>query len=438
MPMDQHNDQHGNQHNDPFEDRLSAALHTTGSDFDTDRAALAASGTARGRRLRARRHAAVVGGAAAIALASVSGALLVSGSSGADDKPQTSSVAAEGTRAPSPSPTSTPTSTPNGVTAEQMISTLKSLLPEGKVSQEQGRGAHPVILPYASVVFDDGEGAAAISVGLDRLEPGGEDARLRSECPDKRLTNHDDCSVQRLPNGSVFKVFQGYEYPDRRADTKFWYAELITATGQHVSVSEWNAPAEKGKPVSRPEPPLSPAQMKTIVTAEAWLPFVDAIPEDDRKKPTGAPSPSDTPPSVGGQQIAGVLTRLLPSGMKVVDKGGQESEYAYVVVDDGKGESFVQVNVQPDMSDVRDELFGPDDETLADGTRVSMRQGTGEKGIDGVVMWTVDTLRPDGRRVLISAFNAGSQTTPATRGTPALTMDRLRKIALAPQWQAVS
>ncbi|KUL20879.1 hypothetical protein [Streptomyces regalis] len=424
MPMDQHDDQR----NGPFEDRLSTALHTTGNDFDTDRTALAARGTARGRRLRARRHAAVVGGAAAVAVACVSGALLVTNGGAADAKPTTSSVAASGNR--------TASATPSGVTAEQMISTLKSLLPEGEVSKEDGRGTEqPMIPPYASLVFDDGEGAAAISIALDRLEPGGEDARLNGECPDKRLANYDDCSVQRLPGGSVFRVVQGYEYPDRREETKSWHAELVTAKGQHVTVSEWNAPAEKGEPVSRPEPPLSPAQLKTFVTAEEWLALVDAMPEDDKKtQPTPGEDASDVG---GGRRTVGMLVKMLPKNLEVVDKRAQDSQYAYVVVDDGKGESFLQINVQPDMSDVRNDLFDSDDETLSDGTRVATRQGPGEKGGEGVVMWTVDTMRPDGRRVVVSAFNSGSQVTPATRETPALTMDQLREIALNPAWEAI-
>ncbi|MFI2430631.1 hypothetical protein [Streptomyces sp. NPDC018693] len=427
MPMDQYDDQR----DDPFEGRLSAALHTTGSDFDTDRAALAARGTARGRRLRARRNVAVVGGAAAVALACVSGALLVAnGGGGGDGRPNTSSVAASGKQ--TPTPTATTTATPSGVTAEQMMSTVKSLLPEGDVSQERSEGTEkPMMMPFASFVFDDGKGAAAMSVNLDRVEPGSEDARLFGTCPDKRLTDYDDCSVQRLPDGSVLRILQTYEYSDRREDTKVWYGDLITAKGQRVTLGEWNAPAEKGEPVSRPEPPLSPEQLKSFVTAKEWLALIDAIPEED--KPTAAPA--EPPAGIGGQRIVVTLTGLLPQGVKVVDKGSQDSEYAYVVVDDGKGESFVQINVQPDMSDVRHQLFGAGSETLDDGTQVATRQGRGEKA--DLVMWTVDTMRPDGRRVVISAFNSGTQKDPATRETPALTMEQLRNIALSPRWEAL-
>lgn len=49
-------------------------------------------------------------------------------------------------------------------------------------------------------------------------------------------------------------------------------------------------------------------------------------------------------------------------------------------------------------------------------------------------MWTVDTLRTDGFRVVVSAFNAGTQRAAPTRPTPALTREQLREIALSPKW----
>jgi len=50
------------------------------------------------------------------------------------------------------------------------------------------------------------------------------------------------------------------------------------------------------------------------------------------------------------------------------------------------------------------------------------------------VMWTVDTIRTDGRRVVISELNSGAPHDDATREAPALTMKQLREIALSPKW----
>lgn len=80
MPDVQHSE-----HLDPFEERLTAGLHDAGNAFDTDRAALATAGALKGRRrLLRRRNAAVMGGAAGIALVGVGGALLVPSGDPAD------------------------------------------------------------------------------------------------------------------------------------------------------------------------------------------------------------------------------------------------------------------------------------------------------------------------------------------------------------------
>ncbi|MGW0186942.1 hypothetical protein ACWDV7_14435 [Streptomyces sp. NPDC003362] len=413
---------------DPFENRLGAALRETGDTFDIDRPALIAAGQARGRRMRLRRRAAVFGGAASLVAVGVSAALVLPGNgngtgTAAGGGGGAQSVGRAGTA-------SATTSAPAPETAEELIATLKSLLPKGKVTGERGDGTAGGS-PYAHVVFDDGEGPGAVSVGLGRVEPGSESARQVTECPDKAFVAHDACSTTRLADGSLLMIFQGYEYPDRRVDTKRWQAELVTAEGQHISVSEWNAEAEKDAPITREEPPLSPEELTKIAEASVWRAAIDAIPENPKGKPSAG---GEAPPAADGTTVVKTLKKLLPKGLKVVSDGGQETEYGYVVVDDGKGQSMVQINVQAGMSDVADQLFGADSETLEDGTKVAVRQGPGEKGGEGVVMWTVDTMRPDGRRVVISAFNSGAQHTAATRETPALTIEQLREIALDPQW----
>ncbi|PAZ11736.1 hypothetical protein CLM62_34630 [Streptomyces sp. SA15] len=258
------------QHSDPFEERLGAALRQVGGTFDPNSAALTAAGHARGRRLRLRRRAAIVGSTAGLALVGVGGALLALPGGGSPDPEQRSVAAA-------PTATAGPTATPE-------------------------------------------------------------------------------------------------------------------------------------KPT--PEKPTS-------------------------EKPTPSAPEASVPVSVNGDAIGQTLAGLLPDGLDVVARGGQETEFAYLVVDDGKGRSLVQINVQPGMSDVEGQLFGADAETLADGTKVTISQRPGEKGGAGVVMWTADTIRTDGLRVLVSAFNSGAQDTAATREAPALTVEQLKEIALSPKWLAL-
>ncbi|MFJ4468904.1 hypothetical protein ACIP2X_15630 [Streptomyces sp. NPDC089424] len=424
---------HAGHHDDPFEDRLGAALRQTGDTFDTDRPALIAAGRARGRGLRLRRRAAVAGGAAGIALVGVAGALTLPGTGDGTGAGEQRSVGA-GPVTPPPATSLAPRTATASVSAEEMISTLRELLPEGEIRDAQAEGGGALGTPSVRLVHDDGGGGGAVGVGLYRVEPGSQAARDAVTCPDKAYVPHDSCRRDRLSDGSVLMLFQGYEYPDRRVDTKLWRAELVTPEGQQVSVSEWNAEAEKDAPITRPQPPLSLAQLKAVATSSRWLPLVPAAPEGPGQ-PGGDAGPADPPATLTGS-AADTLVTLLPEGAKVVDKGGEGGDFGYVVVDDGKGRSLVQINVQPGMGDVVGDLFGGA-EILPDGTLVTERQGPGEKGGEGVVMWTADTLREDGLRVVISAFNSGAQHTPATRETPALTARQLREIALDPTWPAL-
>ncbi|MFF6785624.1 hypothetical protein [Streptomyces sp. NPDC012510] len=431
MPFDQHEDPA-----DPFEGRLGDALRRAGGAYETDAHAMVSGGAVRGRRRLFRRRAAMAGGVAGVALVGVGGAVLLPMGAGTDDK---RSVAA----APSAEPK--PREDDGKVSGADLVRTLKDLLPKGKFSGEAARGTGAELGPYAQVVYDDGKGGAAVQVGLGRVEADGEHARQLTECPDKAFVSFDSCAESTLPDGSRLMLFQGYEYPDRRVDTKHWYAQLVTPDGYDVSVMEWNAEAQKDAPITRHEPPLTTAQLKEIVTAPAWRTAIDAVPEKKESSSAGAPgsepgagespgSASVDAPMVDGDAIQKTLTGLLPEGVDVVDKGGQETDFAYVVLDDGEGRSLVQMNVQPGMADLADSLFGSGAETLPDGTKVASRQEPGEKGGEGVVKWTVDTLRPDGLRVVISAFNSGAQHTAATRDTPALTMAQLKEIATSERW----
>ncbi|WP_328544262.1 hypothetical protein [Streptomyces europaeiscabiei] len=431
MPLDQHED--------PFEGRLGDALRQAGDSFETDGRTMVDGGVVRGRRLLFRQRAAMLGGVAGIALIGVGGAVLLPGiGDGGGDGDGKRSVAAER------SGEQTVSGDDGEVSGAEMVQRLKNLMPKGKFSGESARGTGTEPGPYAHVVYDDGNGAAAVELGLGRIDPDSEHARQLTECPDKAVIEYDSCKESTRPDGSRLMLFEGYEYPDRRVDTKFWYAQVVDPEGFEVSVREWNAGAQMDAPVTRAEPPFPTAYLRAIVTAPEWQEVVDAIPEETAKEDkeereessTVRPEDPASPPMVGGEAIRRTLISLLPENVEIVSKEEElESDFAYVVLDDGKGQSLVQVNVQLGMADVTDSLFGADAETLPDGTKVVTRQGPGEKGGEGVVMWTVDTLRTDGLRVVISAFNSGAQHTAATRGTPALSMAQLKEIVTSERWK---
>jgi hypothetical protein len=359
---------------------------------------------------------------AGVALVAVGGAALLPTGDPAPSSPERFDVAASAT-APGP------------FTGDALLHELEKLLPAGGTfGKEQAQGTDAKAGPYAQLVYDDGHGAAAISVWFGRVDAGSGQARELTDCPDSTFTRFDHCTTALLSDGSQLRLFQGYEYPDRRVDTKYWAADLVTPRGQHISVGEWNSPAEKDAPISREDPPLSTAQLRKVATAGVWRKVVDAIPRHPETTLSGAAH--DAPPEVPGAAIGKTLTELLPEKLRVVRRGGQDAGFAYVVVDDGKGRSLVQINVQHGMNDDADQLYGSA-ETLPDGTLLVTQKGSGDKGVPGAVMWTVDTLRPgsDGFRVVISAFNGATQEAEPSRGTPALTMKQLREIALSPEWE---
>ncbi|MFI6864411.1 hypothetical protein ACIBKZ_31725 [Streptomyces sp. NPDC050421] len=419
---------------DSFEGELGSAMKQAGEGFSVAGGPLVDGGVARGRRRAVlRRSAAVTGSVAALAAIGLGGSFLTGDIGASRDEGNGAAVGAQSTR---------PAGKVKGPYAnlspeEQVRRTLEDLLPEGRFSEQPGSGGTGDLKgprpPAASVVYDDGHGKAALSVSLSRQDP---DQKLNEDelsCPDRNLNTYEDCTATTSKDGSRLVLYKGWEYPDRREETKWWYADLLTPEGYRVQVYEWNAPAEKGAPISRPTPPLSLDRMKAVARAEEWLPILDALPSPEPAKPV--PSPPG-PQGLSGDVILDRLTRQLPDRLTVKASGKQGTEYAYVVVDDGRGKSFVQINVQPDMSDVEGDLFGSDTKVLADGTKVATHEGPGEKGGEGVKMRQVDTIRPDGLRVVISAFNTANQNEAATREEPALTLAELQKIATSKLWRS--
>ncbi|MCL7380923.1 hypothetical protein [Streptomyces sp. 35G-GA-8] len=404
----------------PFEDGLGEALRRTGETFaPPDRAALVDAGLARGRRRVARRRAAVVTGSAlALAAVGIGGAYgggLLGGKQGGDRHGETSVAA------PDPAPTG-----PAPSVDADLVAILAGLLPGGELKNPTTNTSETPGFRSVRGVFDDGKGDAEISVGLSRAD--GLQADQQVACPDKVFTAYDDCVESELADGSRLMVFQGYEYPDRREDTKNWRAVLHTSDGFLVDASEYNAPAEKGAEISRADPPLNPAQLQALVTSDDWRGPLNELPAARPPADGGFGDAADP----DGAGIRKTLSSLLPAGLRVRDQGGQEG-FAYVVVDDGKGRSYVQINVQPNMWDVVGELF-PGATELPDGTLLKTSKTAGEKGVGGIKMWTADTIRPDGLRVVVSAFNAADQKSPATRENPALTMKQLTAIATSEKW----
>ncbi|MEV6248332.1 hypothetical protein AB0M38_19345 [Streptomyces sp. NPDC051742] len=409
-----------------FEEELGAVLRRTGDGFAVDdRRELVAGGLQRGRRRLVRRRLAVTGGAlalAAIGIGGVYGGSLLSPVGGSEQ------VSVAG-----PRPTADPAGPEEGkpglaeIPVEELATVLKANTPAGTWEIDNLGGTGQSV----AGVYDDGKGKAGVTVGLFRAGGTAESGAGQVTCPSMADVPHDDCTSERLPNGARLMVFQGYEYPDRREETKHWRAVLLTKDGFLVDASAYNAAAEKGAEVSRENPPFTPAQMKALVTADAWSPLLKRLVANPSKKP----GDTKLPPAPSGTAVQATLRSLLPESLTIHGKNAGDG-HAHLVVDDGKGLSYVGVDVQPSAKKYAGALFGGADVvTLPDGRKVKATKQPGEKGGAGVVWWSVDTITPEGFRVVVSAFNTGAQHEDATRAEPALTMEQLKAIALSPTWR---
>ncbi len=332
-----------------------------------------------------------------------------------------------------------------------MLAAFTALLPEGGSTAVDGSGTEatpgkprPTGSAGATVVFDDGRGRAAVGITITRRAPG-DTSSSNLDCPDKKFVPFDACTTSTLADGSSLIVYQGYEYPDRRVNTKWWYAELLGKDGRDITLTEWNASKEKDAPITRPLPPLDPAQLTAVVTDRSWDRVVAALPIPEPP----APAPASTAKEYTAEEILAITAGLLPAGLHEAETGG-ESGYANFTLDDGKGRSMVELNVQDWSAAARGhkEGAGTDDsiarlfadaETLPDGTKVKVDSApeSADKGAaaKGARRWTVDTLRTDGLRVVVSAYNAGGPLQAVTRATPALTQAQLQAIATSPLWK---
>ncbi|WP_251073992.1 hypothetical protein [Streptomyces sp. ISL-111] len=456
----------------PFEDELSEELRRTGETFElTTRTAVVDGALEQGRRsLRRRRSAAVAGSVLALALVGGGGAFgagLLGGGPGGGTE-----VASGGPAAP--------VSLPGGLSEEKLAAVLEELLPPGKVSEARGtltgddKGPNRASV---SAVYDNGKGKGSVQVFL--YPAPGSNAAKGTDCEERPGVAPGIVSGEQGYDSGLTVCFDtgaraaGAPGPGGSADAA--RAVFFTAGGVAVDARAYDRVTGGGTGATRPGPALDDKGLMDLARADEWRPLAaaltggaDTVGTDGASSSTVQPTPAaedapragqenprpgqETPragqgspdPSRPGEKgsqappldnalLMPTLLRLLPEGLTVGERIDGEGEFASVVVDDGQGKTLVQINVQPDMRSVADALYG-DATTLPDGTLLATSQQPGEKGGAGVVWWTADTMRPDGLRVVVSAFNSGAQSTPATRPEPALTMEQLTAVATSPEW----
>ncbi|MBY8842190.1 hypothetical protein [Streptomyces sp. SP2-10] len=414
-----------------FEVRVAHAMRRTTGDFPPHSADLVRRSVGRGRRMRL--YAAVRIAAAAVAVVGAGGGLLATGAFGGhgDGTPEQLRTAARGT------PTGKPASRAAApVSGEEMVRTLKSLLPPGgTVSAASGRGTQEGddgVRPGAELTYTTAEGVSGIDLTVSRLDPGlPYDQQGDGGCLPVEVRPYDTCTTQKLPGGAVLNTTKSFTYPNSDTGQKRWYVVLTTADGAQLSVQEFGGGGEKASSGGA-DPLLSLPQLTSIVRSSAWQKVIAALPAPER---TPASTASPRREHASGARLTRVLKDHLPRGGTVSDVNASDG-LVQLVHDDGHGKNMVEVDVQYDMTDSLAGLMDCDDVpghceavTLGDGTRVKKVRGKSEKGGSAQV-WLVDTLRPDGRRVVVREINSFAESAPVTRPRPELGMDRLLSIAL--------
>ncbi|MGW2254510.1 hypothetical protein ACWCXH_30605 [Kitasatospora sp. NPDC001660] len=418
---------------DKFEDDLLYAMTRTGEGFRTERTDLAAGGLGLGRRRwRRRSAAAVVSGAAALALVGT-GAFYLSGTKGGSTAaPEAISAAAATTGGAGATPvTATPTATKAAapaapVTDKEMLAAFQALLPKGEVTDTKGQGTEKSTTAYTQLVFDDGQGKSLMSVSVQKFYKGQEQPHT---CPaDLKLANLDSCTATTLPDGSQLMLSQGYEYPDHRATTKEWGATVSRPDGGQVSFSEWNAAQEKGAPDSRPNPPITLDQAKAIVTDKAWDKVVAAV------RYNGI-DPTVEDPGVSPDEKQAILTKLLPAGVTVQSRSTHLVSDLYQLTGEGGAKGTITVRLANWSRPFGDEETQQamdrgrasqlkDATVLPDGTKLVVNEpGSGPN--KNFPYTRVAELHPDGTYIEVDG----------TEGKNVLTLDQLKAIAAGPEWK---
>ncbi|MFE3269289.1 hypothetical protein [Streptomyces sp. NPDC059215] len=303
---------------------------------------------------------------------------------------------------------------------------LEALLPSGHVTERQRVGsAHDKYTHTARLLFESGDNRARLTVMLAKYPAPVPDQFI--SCPDSAFHPFSQCSRMSTAAGSTRILDESPQDEKNPSHLRVLTASLTYKDGGQVFISESeNGLTGKGSPATAP---LTINQLSELASSARWKRELDAM-------PTPPPSPEESSVSrLTGPQIGRLIEKLLPaSRMRTSNEGGSEG-FGHVVIDDGKGQSLIAVNVQrwnKNASEMK-QLFKKATR-LADGTLVIVQQGAAPEGGTHAVQWSVDTLRKDGLRVIVSVVNAPAYHMAADRPTPALTIQQIRHIALDKSW----
>ncbi|MFB7376361.1 hypothetical protein ACFC6U_34880 [Kitasatospora purpeofusca] len=245
-----------------YEQDFSAAMARAGETFHTEPLPLVDTAWSYGRRLRRRRRASVLAGAAALALVGVGGVAVADLPGGG-----TGRVAAAG--APSTGATTAPMS------GLEFLALFTPLLPAGDVLEVGEARGTETGSPQIRLVHDDGNGRAQYVFSISR---GGTWPDNGEGCT--YATAPDACTQTITADGSRLVLYQANFRDNEPTGAKMWSAALHTQSGFHLLLQEWNRdPHDKGSGITRVDPPMTPDQLGAVLTDKRWEGVNAAIPE---------------------------------------------------------------------------------------------------------------------------------------------------------------
>ncbi|MFF2626699.1 hypothetical protein ACFVUN_13110 [Kitasatospora griseola] len=386
-----------------FEDRLCQVFHETGESFVPDTPRLAMGGATRGRR-RQRRRLALGAAAAVLAVSGLGAAVLPSAL-------QTNSTGPAASPVPSP-PVSDPPDAARIPQEAHLASAVAERLPKGlKIVRSdgstQGSAAFPTNRAWAELVLDDGQGQSLLSVGV--FNPHRQAIGPCTELPFMDV----ECRETHRQDGSTVAVMQ---YTGQGANpNRFTAVQWVTADGMTVNATSHNT-ARRGSAPDRAEPLLSADVLSSLATDPGWRTIgselLGAMP-----KSASSDAPVQRPD-------------LLPPGLKVLSSTSGAEQTATLA----DGDRTVVLRLQEEAADRSVLDWFADAPTLPDDTRIRSVANRPVLGTQGSTESVVDVLRPDGRRVRVTAVNPAGAGDPDAGREPLLTLDQLTAIARCPGW----
>jgi hypothetical protein len=385
-----------------------------------------------------RRHRTILQAAAGVTAVVATAAVVVTGTQVFGGQAQKSPAAG-----PPTAVATTATSTANSpatkpVTKAETLQTLVKLLParlKVKSSQTWGDAG----FNGASVVVDDGQGAALISLALSA--PG-----MDGTCYDPQPG-----SCVRRPDGSKLTVEKNsptYEKDNNPGGVLRNSVNVIRKGGGGISLLSFNAVQEKQTEHTRTLPVLTVAEQTVIADSDQWR-FPPAQP-----RPTGGPSkPDPKDPGAGKaavpvQQTLQTLRSLLPKGSQLTKPetwGGGTNGYngAAYVTDDGRGAARIEVLVRyaEPLKKCPAERGTASCKVLANGAVVGWSKDEAEyadarQDKDGVLHNTVTITYPDGRNIDLTSYNGPQQKgVKHTRAKAPYSTDQLIELAGNAGWK---